>query len=119
MNKKIYYIFFIIFVFVSGIWYSINYNDLKEKHMAAENIGLSTEVKEAYESEDIPYIININKADIYELTALDGIGNKKAQSIIEYREKHGRFKSSEELLKVNGIGEAILEKIKDKITVEE
>lgn len=119
MNKKIYYIFFIMFVFISGVWYSLNYEDLMKRHTEAERISVSAEVKDADESKNIPYIININKADIYELTALEGIGDKKAKSIIEYREKHGRYKSSEELLNVNGIGEALLEKIKDKITVEE
>lgn len=61
--------------------------------------------------------ININTADIDELTRLEGIGSKKAETIIEYREKNGRFRTPEELTNVSGIGEKILKDNIDKITV--
>ncbi len=61
--------------------------------------------------------ININTADISELMSLEGIGESKAKSIIEYREKNGRFRTPDELTNVSGIGEGILEKNIDKITV--
>ena len=61
--------------------------------------------------------ININLASQKELESLTGIGPSKAQAIIEYREKYGGFKTIEELTNVSGIGEATLEKIKDKITI--
>lgn len=61
--------------------------------------------------------ININTATKQELTTLIGIGESKADKIIDYRTKNGNFKSIEDLKKVSGIGEAVVEKIKDSITV--
>ncbi len=65
--------------------------------------------------EGTPAKININTAGIAELTALDGIGEATAKKIIAYREEHGKFQKSEELLQVNGIGNAKYEAIKDCI----
>jgi len=61
--------------------------------------------------------ISINKATIEELQTLTGIGESKAKSIIEYRLKEGDFKTIEDIKKVNGIGDALFEKIKDNITI--
>ena len=61
--------------------------------------------------------ISLNNASIDELMTLDGIGEKKAQAIIEYRNKNGGFKSIEEILEVDGIGSATYEKIKDRLTI--
>ena len=61
--------------------------------------------------------ININTADTGELQTLPRIGPKVAQKIIEFRNKHGKFKKIEEIMKVKGIGEKIFQDIKDKITV--
>ena len=47
---------------------------------------------------------------------IPGIGEKKAQSIIEYREQNGRFESIEDLMKVPGIKEASFQKLKEYIT---
>ena len=48
---------------------------------------------------------------------LPGIGETKATAIISYRETHGGFKSLEELMEVNGIGESTFNKIKANITL--
>lgn len=120
MRRKAYYIIFTIFVLVWGIWYMSNYPDIiknQNEDYVAGNLNESDIVIE--ENESVPYIININKADAYELESLDGIGEKKAQSIIEYRNEHGPFKSKNELLNVKGIGESILNNIEDKIKLEE
>lgn len=61
--------------------------------------------------------ININYAGVSELTQLSGIGNVKAEAIIEYREKHGFFKNKRDLLLVPGIGPSIYAKIEDKISI--
>ena len=62
-------------------------------------------------------IVNINTASKESLMTLSGIGESKAEKIIEYRNINGNFKNIEELKNVKGIGDAIYAKIKDKITV--
>jgi len=62
-------------------------------------------------------VININFASLSELVQLPGIGNVIAQTIIDYRNKYGQFKSKEELINVKGIGEKKFEKIKDLISI--
>ena len=61
--------------------------------------------------------ININTASIEEIKTLSGIGESKAQAIIEYREKNGDFKRIEDLMNIKGIGESIIDKIKNQATV--
>ncbi len=61
--------------------------------------------------------VNINTATKEELDALPGIGPVKAQAIIDYRNANGRFKSLEDLKKVNGIGDATFEKLKPDISL--
>ena len=61
--------------------------------------------------------ISINNASLDEIKSLPGIGEKKAKDIITYREKNGPFKQLEDLMKVNGIGEASFAQIKENITL--
>ena len=61
--------------------------------------------------------ININKADISELTSISGIGEGTALKIINYRNQNGKFKSIEDLKNVSGIGEKKFESIREYITV--
>ena len=61
--------------------------------------------------------VNINTATKEELEALPGIGPVKAQAIIDYRAKNGRFKTPEDIMKVPGIKEGTFAPIKDQISV--
>jgi competence protein ComEA len=61
--------------------------------------------------------VNINTATKEELTTLKGIGENRAQEIINYRTKHGSFKTVDDLGKVPGIGPGILKQIRSNITV--
>ena len=63
--------------------------------------------------------VNINSADARELATLPGIGKAKAEAIIKYRQEKGNFKTIQDLTKVKGIGEKIVQKIEDEVTVEE
>lgn len=60
--------------------------------------------------------VSINTASLEQLQTLDGIGESKAEAIIEYRTKNGLFKTIEDIKNVSGIGDAAFEKIKDSIT---
>ena len=62
--------------------------------------------------------ININIASAAELMGIDGIGEKMAERIIEYRSNNNGFKSIEELKNIKGIGEQKFEKIKPYITTQ-
>lgn len=62
-------------------------------------------------------LVNVNTASAAELEALPGIGEVLAQRIVDHRTEHGPFASVEDLLDVSGIGEAILEDIRDLVTV--
>lgn len=62
--------------------------------------------------------INLNTATREQLATLPGIGEVRAESILEYREKVGEFTDIEEIMNISGIGEAMFAKIRDKITVE-
>ncbi|MGZ5077559.1 MAG: ComEA family DNA-binding protein [Methylobacter sp.] len=60
--------------------------------------------------------VNINTADAKTLSeALSGIGMKKAEAIVKYREAKGEFKTAEDLVNVDGIGAKTVEKIKADI----
>ncbi len=61
--------------------------------------------------------ININTAGKEELMSLPGIGEAKAQSIIAYREEHGPFSNTEDIMKIQGIKEGIYNKLKGNITI--
>ncbi len=66
---------------------------------------------------DVNGKVNINTAGKEELMTLTGIGEAKAQSILDYREEHGRFGSIEDLMLIEGIKEGVFNKIKEDITI--
>ena len=91
-----------------------NINDETESSVVQNN---STYSSNGNNSDKVSTLININTADLEQLKEITGIGNIKAQSIIDYREANGGFKSLEELKNVDGIGDKTFEKIKDQITL--
>lgn len=80
--------------------------DLKVREFDSESVAKERET------------ININEADEETLARLDGISPSLAKRITAYRAENGYFRSIEELKKIKGIGNKLLEKIKDDISIE-
>ncbi|MBO0468506.1 helix-hairpin-helix domain-containing protein [Enterococcus plantarum] len=85
--------------------------EIGEEAQSAENDSQSEESQ----SKDVNKI-NLNQASEAELQTLPGVGQKKAQEIIRYREENGGFKTIEEIKNISGFGEKTFEKLKDAIT---
>ena len=61
--------------------------------------------------------VNLNTASAADLQKLNGIGQKKAEQIIAYREQNGQFKKIEDLMQVSGIGEKTFAALKDQLAL--
>jgi comEA protein len=124
----------ITFIIGAGISYLRNYHNKKsiqaisfQNNKEVGNNNDDTIVKTDYLKDDSLYalvyagdsnlIININSASKKELEILSGIGPVLAQRIVDYREKHGGFKTISELLKINGIGPKKFAAIRNKIKI--
>jgi len=82
-------------------------------------IGVDFYSKKAQPLEAPLYLqIDINKADKEELVKLNGIGPVLAERIIKYRTRFGPFKNNEEIKKVYGIDEAKFQKLKEYLRVD-
>lgn len=90
-----------------------------EKECICPNIQndgcLNDNIKDNISNKD-EKLVNINTANLEELETISGIGESKAKSIIEYRQKNGLFEKIEDIMNVEGIGESLYEKIKIYIT---
>ena len=62
--------------------------------------------------------VNINTATVEELKTLKGVGENKAEAIIEYRTKNGSFQTKEDLMKVRGIGKKLFESFQERIVTQ-
>ena len=90
-----------------------------ESMVLAALLAFSGAVLAAEKPEQIlPSEVNINTADAATLAAmLDGIGESRAQAIVEYRKANGPFESVDELVEVKGIGGSVVEKNRARIRV--
>lgn len=61
--------------------------------------------------------VNLNTATKEQLCQINGIGDKKADLILQYRQEHGQFKSIDELKEINGFGEKTVAKLKEYLAV--
>ena len=77
----------------------------------------ATAAAETVPEETVSFPVNINTADVDTLTALPGIGRVLAERIVAYRRQNDPFRAVEEIMKVEGIGEKKAEAILDLITV--
>lgn len=86
-----------------------------EKETQEELPKIETNITEEPKQENS--LININTSTKEQLQTLNGIGESKANSIIDYRTQNGPFKTIEDIKNVSGISETLYDKIKDFITV--
>lgn len=100
----------VIFLLVSGFWYSHLYYDGK---MIRETVPAAEAEKIAADD-----AINLNTASKEELMLLDGIGEKMAERILTYRDEHGPFAKIEDIQNVKGIGEKTYAKIAGELTID-
>ena len=111
--------------FICGMYVGRNspYAQLQLQSSAMQSSSPETSSNASSGPEQIPtssvsvFPININTATAETLQLLPEIGPARAQAIIEYRAQIGQFKSLDDLLQVNGIGEKILDKITPYITL--
>ena len=103
----------LIFLCLITVGFAVLFSTLKE---TADKPGLKP-VTPIITTESDSDLININTADADELQKLYGIGEKRAEDIIEFRKTHGRFVTKEDLMRIDGISRRHFEQIKDFITV--
>lgn len=85
--------------------------DVKNDACIEKNLKTENNKKEANNK------VSINNATKEDLMSLTGIGESKANAIINYRNENGLFKQIEDIKNVSGIGDSVFEKIKNNITL--
>lgn len=118
--KKVLYILLAVICVVIGIYVQKTEKQYQSFFVERNdaNAVMAPTVNPLDAVENKPEKININTDNVYELMELDGIGEKMAERIINYRMKNGDFEVIQDLMRVEGIGEKKFEDIKDKICVE-
>lgn len=126
--KSKYYIFIVLFwslissTLIQAQSFDQNFKEWKAKQQMYDQ-KLSTQhsshsnVSKSSTMTDSSGQVHLNQANIDELQKLKGIGEKKAQAIVEYRQKNGGFKNIDEFKNVKGIGPSIFEKNKTRLSL--
>ena len=126
--KSKYYIFIILFgslissTMIQAQSFDQNFKEWKAKQQMYDQ-KLSTQhsshsnVSKSSTMTDSSGQVHLNQANVDELQKLKGIGEKKAQAVVEYRQKNGGFKNIDEFKNVKGIGPAIFEKNKTRLSL--
>lgn len=62
-------------------------------------------------------LVDLNTASLDDLTGLPGVGETRAQAILDYRAAHGPFARIEDVMNVKGVGEGIFQQLEPYVTV--
>ena len=116
MIKERYILILFLIVLAVGITYRF-LDSLNPNPKVIHSVQTSNSLQDTKE-EKANGKINLNTAGFDDFLRLPGIGKVKAKSILDYREKKGRFERIEEIMNVPGIGKKTFERIKDMIFVE-
>jgi competence protein ComEA len=101
--------FSVIFLF-SAVPVQANSNEMAKQ-------SSKNDVSKAMAVDALVQIISLNKATLEQLVSLKGVGEKKAQAIIAYRDTYGDFKSIDDLVNVKGIGMQIVSANKERLKI--
>lgn len=96
---------------ISGLLILLSISSLQTYHTSAEAAEKSYSASAR--------VVNINTASAEEIAVIPGLGEKKSQAIVKFREKNGLFAKVEDLKRVDGIGDKLFEKIKPYIVAKE
>lgn len=121
-NVKKITLFVIVIIVSVGVGFIIQSRETQYRSFFVQKTSLGQENDDAVTAEASAEpenkIVNINTDSVEELEKLDGIGEKTAERIINYRRQNGDFEVIEDIMRVNGIGKKKFEAIKDFICVE-
>ncbi len=114
------------FFLICGTWYLARASTPEPWQISSARRPAAEASSSAQLDSESPYpdsllpgeVIDVNTADIYDLQRLPGIGEKRARDIIAWRDGNGPFKTVDELTNVSGIGPAILEGLREYVSVE-
>ncbi len=101
----------VVVVLVGGALYTVRLSE------GTPRVVYTASLEEVEDESQDPLRVNINTADVEELDELPEVGPSTAQSIIDYRQNNGEFRSVDELEEIPGIGPETLEKIEPFATV--
>ncbi len=104
--------FLILCISFSALFAGILVKYFLDYHIGSKDIEILRQ-----DPQELRLQLDINRAELHELMALPQIGEKRAEAIVEYRQKNGPFNSLEDLLKVKGINPGVLEEIRGYLKI--
>lgn len=108
LEQAIWAVFLAFFILLSSIYFA--FHQLRQSRFI--------DIEQNVPRLDYQLAIDINSAEWYELTALPGISENYARRIVEFRSRHGRFHTIDELVNVPGIGPKRLEQIRNYLHID-
>ena len=92
-------------------------NDASFKNSGAQTTLLNTKSSQPSSAQSVSYPVNLNTCTYEDLVSIDGIGDTKAQAILEYRDYLGGYTNVSQLKEIKGIGDSTFAKIEPYVTV--